>query len=402
MRGPAFTPRQVARFRQEHPANFTVTTVDVRAEVFAQVAPSLRDLRLLAHTRTVRDDVHALADEMAAGDYAVVVGSRLVADAFGLYSAHLVSLEGFEDALPPGDAGGAQRVRLLSLTAWTFTSQGTERGFRDVMQRLRAGPLRLPDVLGHLAPDGAEAPDDPAVLVRKALDLGYAAADYRTRLGERTVAWYRGPLLPVAMKPNPQPPFPDAEAALAYDPDTGMFDVSFAVAWQAGRLLALADREVATALAAWVRRSRRDLVRALGRDRLSRTHPILAPASATPAAQARALMAAELAPGAGAWGAPVDLSGLLGHVGRLPGLVAPEDLPDALSGPGTPASALLAAVARAGRARRPGRPAAGRAGGAGARAGAGPAPGAVRRRPLPRRAQGPGRGSGHGRRRAAR
>ena len=197
------------------------------------------------------------------------------------------------------------------------------------------------------------------MLVRKALALGYAAADYRTRLGERTVAWYRGPLLPVAMQPNPQPPFRDAEAALVYDPDTGMFDVSFGVAWQTGRLLALADREIATALAAWVRRSRRALVRALGRDRLRRTHPVVATSPATAAAQARTLMAAELAPGAGAWGPPVDLSGLLGQVGRLPGLVAPDDLPGVLSGPGTPASALLAAVRSRGpyAAARKGRPA---------------------------------------------
>jgi hypothetical protein len=345
VRGPAFTPRQVARFLQEHPANFTVTTVDIRAEVFSRIAPSLRDVGLLAHTRAVRDEVKALIDEMAAGDYAVVVGNRLVEDSdFGIYIAHLVSLEGFEDALPPAAIGDAQRVRLLSLTAWTFTSQGTARGFRDVMQRLQTGPLKLPDALGSPPPGSAEPHDDPAVLVRKALALGYTAADYRTRLGERTVAWYRGPLLPVAMKPNPQPPFRDAEAALVYDPDTGMFDVSFAVAWQAGRLLAFANREVTTALAEWVRRSRRALVRALGHDRLSRTHPILAHAPTTAAAQARALMATELTRGAGAWGPPIDLSGLVGHVGRLPGLVAPDDLPDVLSGPGTPTSALLAAL----------------------------------------------------------
>jgi hypothetical protein len=371
VRGPAFTPGQIARFRQEHPADFTVTTVDIRADVFSRIAPSLADTEWLAHTRAVRDEVRGLIDEMAAGEYAVVVGNRLVDDSdFGIYIAHLVSLEGLEDALPPAGLGGAERVRLLSLTAWTFTSRDARRGFRDVMQRLRTGPLKLPDALGAPTPsstcsqggahslDGAEPHDDPAVLVRKALALGYTAADYRTRLGERTVAWYRGPLLPVAMKPNPQPPFLDADAALVYDPDTGMFDVSLAVAWQAGRLLALADREVTTALAEWVRRARRALVRALGRDRLSRTHPILAP-GASAAARARALMAAELAPGAGAWGPPIDLSGLLGHVGRLPGLVAPDDLPGMLSGPGTPTSALLAAVrsrgpgATAGEAGRP-------------------------------------------------
>ena len=102
VRGPAFTPRQIARFRQEHPADFTVTTVDIRAEAFSRIAPSLPDIGLLAHTRTVRSEVRAAVDEMAAGDYAVVVGNRLVEDsASGIYIAHLVSLEGFADALPP-------------------------------------------------------------------------------------------------------------------------------------------------------------------------------------------------------------------------------------------------------------------------------------------------------------
>lgn len=394
VRGPAFTQQRIARFLQEHPADFTVTTIDVPAAVFSRIAPSLQDARLLAHTRTVRDDVRALVDAQAAGDYAVVIGNRLAAGSdSGVYIAHLVSLEGFEDALPPAHTGGADRVRLLSLTGWTFTSRDIGPGFADVMRNLEAGPLKMPDALGGATgpdvradacadadPSDPADPQDPAELIRKALALGYTAADYRTRLGERTVAWYRGPLLPVVMKPNPQPPFEDAEAALVYDPDTGMFDVSFAAAWQAGRLLALADRDIATALAAWVRRSRSALIRALGRDRLARTHSLLAatatattPAGAATgkpagkaaaAARARALMAAQLAPRAvadaagsgisrarsgsgptsGVWGPPLDLSGLLEQVDRLPGLVAPDELEDMLSGAGTPTAALLAAV----------------------------------------------------------
>ena len=372
VRGPAFTQRQIARFRQQHPADFTVTTIDVPAAVFSRIAPSLPETRLLAHTRTVRDDVGARLDAQAAGDYAAVLGNRLVTGSdSGVYIAHLVSLEGFEDALPPARLGTADRVRLISLTGWTFTSRARGEAFAAVMQRLDTGPLRMPDALGEPAgmEDGTSAPDpdprDPAMLIRKALALGYTAADYRTRLGERTVAWYRGPLLPVAMKPNPQPPFATAEAALVYDPETGMFDVSFAAAWQAGRLLALAERDVATELAAWVRRARRRLLRALAHDRLARAYPLLAPSgTAEAAARARALLAGQLSPDphpdppdpesgrprsgspgrAGVWGPPIDPTGLLDQIARLPGLIAPDDLPKLLAGPGTPTAALLAAI----------------------------------------------------------
>lgn len=369
VRGPAFTPRQVERFLQEHPPDFTVTTIDVPAPVFSRIAPTIDDLRLLAHTRSVRDEVRTLVDTQAAGDYAVAVGNRLAAgSASGVYIAHLVSLEGFADALPPARIQDGRRLRLISLAGWTFTSRRIGRGFTDVMQGLAAGPLKMPDALGQATdPHGADGvgagpapePWDPAETIRKALLLGYTAVDYRTRLGERTVAWYRGPLLPVAMKPNPQPPFEDAEAALVYDEETGMFDVSFAVAWQTGRSLALADRQIAVELARWVRRARRAMIRALGRDRLARTHPLLAPATVpapdakrgatTAGGQIRDLMANELGPNP--WGSPIDLSGLLDQVGRMPGLVAPDELAEMFSGPGTPTAAFLGAIrARASRA----------------------------------------------------
>jgi hypothetical protein len=68
-------------------------------------------------------------------------------------------------------------------------------------------------------------------------------------------------------------------------------------------------------------------------------------------ARARALLAAQLTPappnpgtGRGVWGPPIDQTGLLDQIDRLPGLIAPEEFQDLLAGPGTPTSALLAAI----------------------------------------------------------
>ncbi|GAB3833830.1 hypothetical protein ACFPIJ_09715 [Dactylosporangium cerinum] len=224
--GPSLPDRQRDRWLAEQPDR-DCTVVDVLAPAFAAVAPCAGELPWLAHVR----DGHA-----------VVLGNRLAAR--GRYTAHLVSLEGFVERLADraGVPEDCRAVRLLSLARWAFTSTPTGAYFADLVEGLDIGPLRLP------APD----PAAPAP-VGKAVHGGYVPVDYRTRLGERTVAWYRGPLLPVPMAAVAPRAYPTAEAAMIYDEETGMFDLSFAVAWQAGRLLALADRGFTAALLAWVR-----------------------------------------------------------------------------------------------------------------------------------------------------
>ena len=55
---------------------------------------------------------------------------------------------------------------------------------------------------------------------------------------DRSVSWYRGPLLPYPAKAAIKVPVSSADAVLRYDPATGLFDTSYAAAWQLGRLLA--------------------------------------------------------------------------------------------------------------------------------------------------------------------
>lgn len=361
--GPAATRQRKDQWLAQYPDQRCVV-VDVRAGAFAAVAPLAAELPYLAHAR----EVDVADQEIVTGDeedewFGVVVGNRLpTGSTSGIYVAHLVSLEGFVGVLADrgGLPAGVTAVRLLSLARWTFTSRKGAAYFGELMRDIAVDVLRLPP---ELRP---ERTDRATTLVAGALDGGYVAVDHRTRLGERTTGWYRGPCLPVQMERNVQPMYPSAEAALVYDPATGMFDVSYAVAWQTGRLLALADRQFAIALLRWVRhhhslaqllQERLDLFREYDHlDLPADLAGLLAPGA--PRAAGARFLARALAPRLGAragdrapmLGPPGDPSGLLGHVGRLPGLVAPDAVERLLAAGDDPVAAVLA-LARDGEAR---------------------------------------------------
>ena len=72
------------------------------------------------------------------------------------------------------------------------------------------------------------------------------------RQGETTVSWFHGPLAPAK---NPEAATPMtvrvADEMLRYSPATGMFDVSYAAAWEIGRLVALQNKKFSVELQHW-------------------------------------------------------------------------------------------------------------------------------------------------------
>jgi hypothetical protein len=94
----------------------------------------------------------------------------------------------------------------------------------------------------------------PDVRITGAFNMGFSALNHITRVGQPTVSWYRGPLLPLYMEKDPPPDYPDgnypnSDAPLRFDPEIGMFDVTYSVAWELGRLLGMQDGEFAAAIA---------------------------------------------------------------------------------------------------------------------------------------------------------
>ena len=236
--------------------------ITVPGDLLLAVAPSQADLPYLAHVRQV--DESAQPGPSGDGWYSVIVANRFPDPAGGAHRAHLVSLEGFGEYMKPGarppsgPEGQPKPFQLASLASWTFTSlathgesfEGLARGF--VANQGAGGAsllLRIP--APPAAPKGSE--------LKQRLDVGCAALPYTTEPGEQTFAWYRGPCTPVVAQPLPTsgPHLTSASQALIYVEDDGVFDLSYAAAWNVGRLLALADPAFGPALLGFRRDARR-------------------------------------------------------------------------------------------------------------------------------------------------
>jgi hypothetical protein len=235
--------------------NDLCNTVDLPAALFAETAPTLEDLPFLAHVREVKTGGKETLSLKQDGWFTVVLGNRMPATTKKKEGETnlvcLVSLEGFAGLLPAvDDAGnatvkldaGKTRVRLAVLASWNFTCYGAN-GFKSRMVALDDKyPLSLP-------PDKLTASDEDTAAVRNAIALGYAGLNHTTRLGEKTVSWYRGPLVPLEMRPlDPYEFLPCADYALRFDPRNGLFAAEYAAAFELGRMMALQNRSFAAAM----------------------------------------------------------------------------------------------------------------------------------------------------------
>jgi hypothetical protein len=92
-------------------------------------------------------------------------------------------------------------------------------------------------------------------LVETYFKKGCVPLPHATRQGKQTVSWYHGPLTPGRNTTSKDVALPirSADALLRYNKDDGMLDVSYAAAWELGRLLTLQKTQVAVDLFNWKR-----------------------------------------------------------------------------------------------------------------------------------------------------
>lgn len=224
-----------------------VSLLKIPTELLKKLLPSVADLKLLSH---VRKGTHEDGSEI---ELSVVIGSRVPKP--GINAVHLVSLEYFfglkvESEAPKKQEEQQQKVdkdngtftAVVSLHSWDFVCEATnvQDHFRNLLTSLDVGTLKLAGKDGTVNPY---------------LNKGYVPLKHHLRNFQTTVSWYHSPLLPGK---NQQPfsfkfPVRAVDQLLVYDREIGMFDSSYAAAWQLGRLLALQDRSLSVNLFNWKR-----------------------------------------------------------------------------------------------------------------------------------------------------
>ena len=236
------------RFKRTEDANTPVRLLDLDLKLFRKLCPTRKELPLLAHIRHV-DTADKIPLEMVAnGEFSVLVANRFPSP--GTNTVYLISLEGWNQLLDadPGKPQPASRIRLITLGNWSFVSDKNGHDtFGGLMQQLKTNAavfgVSLPGTTGHAHVDNA-------------FKRGYVPLDYKPLHSTPAMAWYRGPLAPFPRQRLNRPAFERADAALIFDDKTGMMDVSYAAAWELGRLLALSSPAFAKGLHQFVERSK--------------------------------------------------------------------------------------------------------------------------------------------------
>ena len=234
-------------------ASVICSVIDIPLRLFLNIAPQKEELKYLAHVRLLNTDNKETSGSDTGGWFSVIIGSRLPKSGSDgiVNTVHLVSLEGLQNYLPGSGKPSSSKytkIRLVSLKSWSFTSLKKTNSFKDILSKLSRGK-------GLNLSMSKEAVTDEEKVVDNAVTMGYAALQHRTRLGEKTYSWYRSPLTPMILQNESSHFYPCADAAVRYDPGTGLFDVSYATAWQLGRLLSLQNQSFAAAVYKWRRES---------------------------------------------------------------------------------------------------------------------------------------------------
>jgi hypothetical protein len=226
--------------------------------------------KYLSHVRHIKTDGFPDAGVEEDGLFSIVMSPRT-----GAYDittpktqiCHLVSIENVDSTLV-GDwlktpTGGVDRVGMISLFSWIYTALppnpvnfvDTVRNLTENQQMLTVDQNVLQDVIEKATSQGATQSAAMNATLKR-MQAGYTLARWRTQTGETTTAFNRGPLVP---QPVPWPGTKPANSKDAgplhdivdssntsqdyqiLDPQTGIMDISYASAWQIGKLLAISD-----------------------------------------------------------------------------------------------------------------------------------------------------------------
>jgi hypothetical protein len=221
--------------------NSACLALDLDAALFKEIYPPDEDRPYMAHVRSVNLDDKVTDPLVTGAHFSCLVSNRYAKepsagfDQFIAHTAFVVSLDGYEKGV---DYDNYQYIRLIALHSWTFTNQARPFNFEALMKNMRVSSLRQPKTSN----DGS---------VNELLKMGYVPIPHNLRDGGGTVSWYKGPLLPCLPQKESERPVSASDERLKYDPETGMFDVGYACAWQLGQMLTRQNIFISKKLMRW-------------------------------------------------------------------------------------------------------------------------------------------------------
>ncbi|PAX59962.1 hypothetical protein [Brunnivagina elsteri] len=219
--------------------NNKLTIIDVQKQLLEKILPTKDDLEYLAHVRQGTDD----AGKLVGDELAIIIGNRLP-EKGSISTVHLVSIEGRYNThnFNFQEAKDDDYIRFVSLQSWSFACVDEKQSFKGLLAHLNREPsiLRLPKT------DNPEA--------EQYLSMGYIPLPHFLRQGSKTFSWYHSPLIPGQHSTDTITlPIRAADELVCYNPDNGMFDISYAAAWELGRLLGLQGKSFSISLYNWKR-----------------------------------------------------------------------------------------------------------------------------------------------------
>jgi len=247
----------------QHPED-RLTVIDVSKHLLWQILPTQDDLAFLSHIRLGKDANDPAKD----AEYPVILCNRLPAAgsvASGTQSTvHLVSLEARQpllDELKTEPQGNAV-VRLVSLASWSFSTMQRNKTFSAWIKEAWCPDAKLtggndPAQPGTCATGMIHTlrmPSGNDANAERFLSQGYVPIRHQARQGNHLVSWYRSPFLPgQSLAADVALPVRTSDELVRYFSDVGMFDTTYAAAWELGRMLTLRSRKVSVALFNWKR-----------------------------------------------------------------------------------------------------------------------------------------------------
>jgi len=211
-----------------------IERVTIASELLLSIAPYAEDLPLLTHVRQLGDD--------AATRTAVIMCSRLPSKE-SRNTVLLISLLGLYQDGTAIISGNGGEITLDVIARWSFSCIDPNDSFESRM----SSALNSAKPLLGIEPSPPPPPSgDPGKLLRLG---GWSLLPFHQRDGGESFGVYRGPF--VAVEP-PVREVPSAlfssDGLLEFMEHYALFDLSYAAAWELGRLMALSSAATVKAI----------------------------------------------------------------------------------------------------------------------------------------------------------